>query len=410
MRRSLLLVLASAAASIFGFANSILLARVLEVADFGELRSALALLYILQLVVTLGTVQNVAIASVSMQRQQCNSLVILGGLSRYSLFRAVLSGGILFVALLVAARLGVSGSKAILASGPIGYAGLLIGCCLYLAPLYLQEIGRAQGILYAQIASLSLPSLLTTVLLLVLPSAYSTGPFEFFFGIAIVTGLPAFLILCFKVFETRDLEISKTWFGEVIRTVAPDARRVAGSVILGSTTTQFCLLVLGWVSGSKEAAVFSLGLSFALPLLIIPNAIASAEYPKMVSSGDYESKTILYVWWIGTGQAVALALILSYVVRLLFPEQYWGAYWPAVIMSIGLIFRGVGDFYNRVIVANGGGRESMLLASISLVLGLVGTLLAGHFLGATGAAITKAVVDFAYWAGALKLANSKPGS
>lgn len=161
--------------------------------------------------------------------------------------------------------------------------------------------------------------------------------------------------------------------------------------------TSLSQVLIGYFSESNSSVGFyALALTFAAPLALIPNTIATTHY-KDFSRADKIPKKLLKI----TVGISLLALLCLWVILHPFINYFYGEeFMPVVrlnyIVSFGVLVHGFGDFYNRFLGANG---QSVALRNSSFIVG-GGAMLIGFalipFFGEFGAAITRLVVGFIY--------------
>lgn len=143
---------------------------------------------------------------------------------------------------------------------------------------------------------------------------------------------------------------------------------------------------------------FGLAVTISEPLNFIPNVIATTHYKDFASKKSIERRLTRVTIGISL-----LALILCWVLVGPFIKLFYGAEFTPVIyltfiVSTGILFHGLGDYYNRFLGAHGKGkalRNSAILVGIVIFICNF-TLI--PFFGQDGAAITRVLSGISYFA------------
>lgn len=141
---------------------------------------------------------------------------------------------------------------------------------------------------------------------------------------------------------------------------------------------------------------FSLAVTFATPLLMVPSTMATTHY-KDFSTQKKISHTLIGV----TITLSLIAMVCLWVVVPPFIKIFYGADFRPVIglnylVSFGIILHGMADFFNRYLAANGKGK---FLRNASFIVGfstLAINLLLIPAYGVNGAAYTKILSGLVY--------------
>jgi O-antigen/teichoic acid export membrane protein len=131
------------------------------------------------------------------------------------------------------------------------------------------------------------------------------------------------------------------------------------------------LLISYFSLDNKGVGFYTLALTFAMPLSVIPNTIATTQY-KEFSTRD---KIPVKLMWI-TLALTLTGLILLWVIITPFVNRFYSSDFSEVItltyiVSLGILGHGLADFFNRYLGANGQGKAlkySSFIIGISLFL------------------------------------------
>ncbi|MDD2549470.1 MAG: oligosaccharide flippase family protein [Bacteroidales bacterium] len=134
---------------------------------------------------------------------------------------------------------------------------------------------------------------------------------------------------------------------------------------------------------------YSLALTFAAPLALIPNVIATTHYKDFSTKKRIPTKLFIITLGLSLAALIALWLIISPFIRYFYGVEFEPVIRLNLIVSTGVALHGLADFINRFLGAHGQGkalRNASFFVGISLM--TLNLILIPKF-GATGAAFTK---------------------
>lgn len=141
---------------------------------------------------------------------------------------------------------------------------------------------------------------------------------------------------------------------------------------------------------------YSLALTFSSPLSFIPNTIATTHYKNFASQKKISTKLLLITIGISFLSMFCLWILIGPFVRFFYGEAFINVISLNYIVSLGVIFYGIADFFNRYLGANGQGKAlrngSFLVGFALLIMNLI---LIPKF-GEYGAAYTKIIAGIVY--------------
>lgn len=134
---------------------------------------------------------------------------------------------------------------------------------------------------------------------------------------------------------------------------------------------------------------YSLAITFAAPLALIPNVIATTHYKDFSTRKRIPKKLFLATLGLSLAALFALWLIIPPFIRFFYGPEFEPVIRLNLIVSTGVALHGLADLFNRFLGAHGKGKA---LRNSSFVVGF--SLMTFNLLfipkwGATGAAITK---------------------
>jgi O-antigen/teichoic acid export membrane protein len=212
----------------------------------------------------------------------------------------------------------------------------------------------------------------------------------------IVSQIIVFIYIIFKIklsFNNLKLRLKEIWnynksFGFHV---------YIGSVFAVGFAQLTGILISYFGIDNSGVGFYALALTIAAPLSFIPNTIATTHY-KDFSKLNSVPKKVLFL----TIGITIFILFVSWILITPFITYFYGIQFESVInlfyiVSIGIVFHGFADFYNRFLGAHGQGE---ILRNSSFIVG--GSLLVSNIVliplwGEVGAAITKGVAGLIYF-------------
>lgn len=150
--------------------------------------------------------------------------------------------------------------------------------------------------------------------------------------------------------------------------------------------------------GVNNAGVgyFSLAMTIADPLNFIPNVIATTHYKEFASKTNIGRRLTLVTIAISVSALFLCWILVGPFVNIFYGPEFKPVIFLTIIGSIGIIFHGIGDFYNRFMGSHGRGkalRNSAII--VGIILFICNFTLVPMF-GETGAAVTRVIAGISY--------------
>ena len=167
--------------------------------------------------------------------------------------------------------------------------------------------------------------------------------------------------------------------------------------ITGVASSYLAGLSLGYFVDNINVGYFALALTATMPLTMIPNAIGTTFFKEFAKLNKIPSKVFFYTGLLSISVLIIFLFSISAIVDFLYSEEFKMIVPLSYFTSIGAIFHGVGDLFNRFLSAHGKGKEirnSNFQIGIVNVLGYVFLI---YFFGVYGAAITKLLAGLVYF-------------
>lgn len=195
----------------------------------------------------------------------------------------------------------------------------------------------------------------------------------------------------------------KPRFGHLKKSVKDiwQENRVNGShVYVGSlanvATAQLIGIALGYYADMKSVGYYSLALVVTTPLQFIPSVMGTTLFKSFANQSSISSRAILGAVLPTAGSLIVYWLIIDKVLVLMYSDKYLPVVFFARILSIGMTFHGLGDFFNRFLGAHGKGKELRNAAFWTGVTIITGCIVLLPRYGAVGAAAVKTFSSFVY--------------
>jgi O-antigen/teichoic acid export membrane protein len=168
--------------------------------------------------------------------------------------------------------------------------------------------------------------------------------------------------------------------------------------IAGVASGQLGGLSIGYFIDNTNVGFFSLALTIAMPLTMIPNAVGTTFFKDFANRDSIPKKATAVTTVLSICALIFFLLIIKKVILLLYSSEYSAVVPLAYLVSVGCIFHGFGDYINRFIGAHGKGKQLRNGAFAVGVSNILGYIILVYFFGVKGAAITKIISGFIYWA------------
>lgn len=148
------------------------------------------------------------------------------------------------------------------------------------------------------------------------------------------------------------------------------------------------VLISYYASDNSGVGFYSLAMTIAAPLAFIPNVIATTHY-KEFSTRKKVGRKLLFITLAISSTALLLTIILvAPFINIFYGSQFVPVIKLTYIVSFGIVFNGLADFFNRFLGSHGKGkalRNSAFIVGLSIL--ILNVLLIPLF-GETGAAWT----------------------
>lgn len=270
------------------------------------------------------------------------------------------------------------------------YAGLLF---VFPFQVYLREALRGANAIYILAALNVLPQVSY------LASAWGVYyRYGFSLDIAILLYLLSIAATVFLVALCTKPNFSHIWDG--IRLVLKNNLAVGIHIYIATlvttTTAYLGQFTIGYFQDTRMVGEFALALTITMPLTMIPNVIATTFFKHFASADRIPSKVIAAAGGLSVVTLAGYLALIKPLVLFLYTERYAGVVPLVYICAMSSVIHGLGDLFNRYLLAHG---KTSLLRHVALnlcVVSTVGYISLVAWKGTLGAAITKFIVGLLY--------------
>ena len=134
---------------------------------------------------------------------------------------------------------------------------------------------------------------------------------------------------------------------------------------------------------------YALAASLANPLSFIPNTIATTNYKEFAGHNRIPKKLTIITIGLTLFSLIVLWILVPPFINFFYGKKFQSVIFINFIVSIGVAFYGIGDYFNRFLGAHGFGK---LLRNTSFISGsftLISNFIFIPWMGANGAALTR---------------------
>ena len=166
--------------------------------------------------------------------------------------------------------------------------------------------------------------------------------------------------------------------------------------IFGVASTYIINSISGIIITLGEYGVYSLGLSLATPMQIIPSTMGNILYKESAKSDKLPKSNIILTIFISVFALLTYSAVLLFVLPKIFPEAYSNSFGLGVYLSIAASLYGLGDYFNRYIAAKGRGDYLRNASTISGIINIVASVILMMLFGVIGLAYGRILGGLSY--------------
>lgn len=188
---------------------------------------------------------------------------------------------------------------------------------------------------------------------------------------------------------------------KILSVIWNENKRYGFHVYIGSITgvasSYLAGLSLGYFVDNINVGYFALAITATMPLSMIPNAIGTTFFKEFAQLNHIPGKVFLSTGILSISVLLIFLLSIRTLVDILYPQEFKIVAPLAYFTSIGSIFHGLGDLFNRFLAAHGQGKK---IRNSNFQIGAVnvlGYIVLIYFFGVYGAAVTKLLAGLIYF-------------
>lgn len=169
-----------------------------------------------------------------------------------------------------------------------------------------------------------------------------------------------------------------------------------GALVAVGMSSLSGILISHFGVNNISVGYFTIACQLCAPLAVIPNVMATVYFKKFANSSKIDKRLILMMFIISIISLFVIFVLAEPVVNLIYGPSYYDAINLIRLSAIGFLLYGVGDFFNRFLLANGKGKE---LRNTSFYVGttlLIANLILIKYYAAEGAAVAKIIAGIIY--------------
>lgn len=189
--------------------------------------------------------------------------------------------------------------------------------------------------------------------------------------------------------------------GESFKKLHAENSKYGLNVYIGSvaavSTGYIAGITLKWFGTSSEVGFYTLALSLAAPLTMLPSIIGTAYFKEFATENRIKRDVLTKSAIITIISYLAFIGVIGFVVDFLYEDSYSSVSVFASWLAIGTSVHGFGDILNRFLGAHGKGKELRNAAFTCGGIMVLGNFLFVYLWGINGAIITKILSSATYF-------------
>lgn len=166
--------------------------------------------------------------------------------------------------------------------------------------------------------------------------------------------------------------------------------------IFGVASTYIINSISGLIISLGEYGVYSLGLSLATPMQIIPSTMGNILYKESAKSAKLPKSNIVLTILISIFALLTYSAVLLFVLPKIFPAAYSNSFGLGVYLSVASSLYGLGDYFNRYIAAKGRGDYLRNASTISGIVNVIASVILMMLFGVIGLVLGRILGGFSY--------------
>lgn len=155
-------------------------------------------------------------------------------------------------------------------------------------------------------------------------------------------------------------------------------------------------IFLGYHADMATVGFYSLGLIVTMPLQLIPSVLGTTLFKSFANSTHIPQKIIYITLGISIFLLIVYWLLIEKILLFAYTKEYAAVSSYAKILSVGMVFHGLGNLYNRFLGAHGKGKNLRNASFLTGAVILIGCFAAIPYYGAMAAAFVKSLSSLTY--------------
>lgn len=152
-----------------------------------------------------------------------------------------------------------------------------------------------------------------------------------------------------------------------------------------------------FAANNTNVGFYSLAITVTGPLAMLPSIIGTTYFKRFAHENCISRKILISTFSMALLSLIGFVILIYPVVGFLYDDRYSSVALFACILSVGFIFHGLGDVFNRFLGAHGQGTSLRNGAFISGAFALFGYTIGVYLFGIWGAIFTKIFASLAYF-------------
>lgn len=169
-----------------------------------------------------------------------------------------------------------------------------------------------------------------------------------------------------------------------------------GSLLSVGVANLMGLIISKFCDNNVELGFYNIALQITVPLTLIPNILSTVFFARFANNHVLTKELVIYIAIISVALYIVLFFLSDIIITVIFGSSYLPAAKLIRIIGLGSLLYGIGDFFNRYLLAKG---KSNVIRNIAITVGL-SYLLLGYILipkyYAEGASYAKVLTGLVY--------------
>jgi O-antigen/teichoic acid export membrane protein len=171
------------------------------------------------------------------------------------------------------------------------------------------------------------------------------------------------------------------------------------STLLLGGVTYLSNYVVAYYIGTTQFGLYALAFTLAYPVSLIPSILGTILFKRSVNESRYSAKSE----WLTVILSIVVLCIFLLALRPLFTYLYPLEFNQSIVIANFLAFasmiQGIGDFYNKFVIASGKSKGLFKVSALIVAINLVNIIIFVREMGISGAVISQIISSCLYLIG-----------